>query len=627
MLKFKCWQQWRPDWVTLLAVMVLPVVHYGLSTFVSSVAMANGASPIWPTTGVYLTAVLLLGLRVWPAILLSELIINTAIYYDSLLISIPISLIDLCDPLLMALLIQRFIGFTELFSRAQTVIKFLGIIVTVSTVTTTLAVTVLCLGQVAFWGDYGAVWWGWWTSVCVGALIVTPALITWYSPIEQRGRVAQSWPIELGIILFLGAVIAQVSFGGGYPLEYGLILLLAWAAFRLGQRELTALIFLLAAIAIWGTAQGQGSFAREDLFQSLALLQSFLAVAALSSLVLSAVLSENDRAALRLQQAHESLAIANDDLAQANAQLEQRVTERTAELGQTLKDLQRTQAQMVQSEKMSSLGQLVAGVAHEINNPVSFIGGNVKYAHDYIQSLLGVVNLYQQHCPQATAMVAAEIGTDNDELDFVKEDLSKLLNSMTIGVERIQAIITSLRNFSRMDEAAVKAVNLQDGIDSTLMILQHRLKAQSNRQEIEVVKDFEAVPLIECYAGQLNQVFMNLLSNAIDALESSTSLTFQNSGGIKPQIHIRITSIEDNQVQVTIADNGPGMPAEVRKRVFDPFFTTKSVGKGTGMGLAISYQIVAEKHHGNLICEAEPGSGTQFIIRLHQQLPQIATYP
>lgn len=288
------------------------------------------------------------------------------------------------------------------------------------------------------------------------------------------------------------------------------------------------------------------------------------------------------------------------------AQLKQQATD----LEQALKELQQAQAQMIQSEKMSSLGQMVAGVAHEINNPVNFIYGNLSHAHDYIRDLLRLLNLYQQCYPDSAPAIEEE--AEAIDLEFLIEDLPKLLNSMKVGAERIQKIVSSLRTFSRMDEAEVKAVDLHEGIDSTLMILHNRLKARAERPGIEVIKDYGDLPFVECYPGQINQVFMNILSNAVDALEEA----LKTKPTLKPCITIRTALTSMNHVVIRIADNGLGIPHEIQQRLFEPFFTTKEVGKGTGIGLAISDQIVTEKHQGTLLYASEPNRGTEFAIHI-----------
>ncbi len=293
-------------------------------------------------------------------------------------------------------------------------------------------------------------------------------------------------------------------------------------------------------------------------------------------------------------------------LRQSEAQLKQQAQQ----LESTLYELQRTQSQLVQSEKMSSLGQLVAGVAHEINNPVSFIYGNVKYADEYIQTVLHLLTLYQQQCPDPVdELKAALVGID---LEFLATDLQKLLQSMKVGAERIREIVLSLRNFSRLDEAEMKAVDIHEGLDNTLLILKNRLKAHASHPGITVLREYGDLPLVECYAGQLNQVFMNVLSNAIDVLEDSANQPSEQPG----VIHICTTVQADHWVVVRIADNGPGMSETVQRRLFDPFFTTKPVGRGVGLGLSISYQIVVEKHGGRLKCHSIPGQGTEFVIEI-----------
>ena len=283
----------------------------------------------------------------------------------------------------------------------------------------------------------------------------------------------------------------------------------------------------------------------------------------------------------------------------------------TQQLEQTLTELKQTQTKLVQSEKMSSLGQLVAGVAHEINNPVNFIYGNIAHASEYAYEILGLLKLYQQAYPQPLPKIQEEI--DAIDLDFLISDLPKLLSSMKVGADRIRAIVRSLRQFSRHDEAEMKEVDIHEGIDSTLMILQNRLKTKPDSPGIEVIKNYGNLPLVECYAGQLNQVFMNLLVNAIDALEESI---VKEKKQINPTIRISTEVIRNNLITIRVGDNGPGMTIEVLKHLFDPFFTTKPIGVGTGLGLSISYQIVVEKHVGQLYCFSKLDQGTEFVIEI-----------
>ena len=271
---------------------------------------------------------------------------------------------------------------------------------------------------------------------------------------------------------------------------------------------------------------------------------------------------------------------------------------------QTLQQLQQTQARLIHEEKMASLGKIVAGIAHEINNPVSFIQGNLNHAQQTFQDLLRLIHKFQIAYPQPSVDVANEIAAI--DLDFLAQDIPKLLKSMETGTERICDIVQSLRNFSRLDEAVVKTVDIHTGIDSTLAVLQAQLKAQSSRPAITVVKEYGSLPLVKCQASQLNQVFNHLLSNAIDALGSDIG---------EPTITIS-TTVNAESVQICIADNGIGIPQTIREHIFDPFFTTKPVGGGTGLGLYICYQIIVENHHGQLVCHSQPGQGTEVTVTL-----------
>ncbi|WP_392532884.1 AAA family ATPase [Nostoc sp. C117] len=350
------------------------------------------------------------------------------------------------------------------------------------------------------------------------------------------------------------------------------------------------------------------------------------------------------QAAISLENAilYKNLAQAKENLEKYSQTLEEKVNERTQELNdrnqclhKAIQELHSTQSQLIQSEKMSSLGQMVAGIAHEINNPINFIHGNINHVNEYVQDLLNLVNIYQEECPNPSSLMKERI--EGFDLNFLLHDLPKILDSMKLGSSRIRNIILGLRNFSRLDESEMKPVNIHEGIDSTLMILQHRLEPRSGRSEIEVIKEYGHLPEVTCYPGQLNQVFMNILSNAIDALEESFFIghsswvndkerspreRLQSSEltvdveGVRRQIHIFTQLTNTNRVMIRISDNGCGMSTQVQQKIFDPFFTTKSVGNGMGLGLSISYQIVVDKHKGQLTCCSVPRQGTDFIIEI-----------
>jgi PAS domain S-box-containing protein len=306
-------------------------------------------------------------------------------------------------------------------------------------------------------------------------------------------------------------------------------------------------------------------------------------------------------------------------------QSQAREQEKAMQLEQTVKEYKQVQAKLIQAEKMSSLGHLVAGVAHEINNPVSCIYGNLTHANRYIYDLLDLVHLYQQHYPNPVHDIQSR--SEAIDLDFLREDLPKLMNSLKVGAERIFQLVLSLKHFSHHDQAMMRRVDIHTGIDSTLLILQTQLKASGRNRAIKVVKEYGDLPLVECYAGQLNQVFMNILSNAIDALEDARSkpseispcIWIRTSYSYSHYPKARTTTTEEpiaDSVLIQISDNGPGMTQTVKSHLFDPFFTTKPVGKGTGLGLSISHQIVVEKLGGLLWCESEQGKGTQFWIKI-----------
>ncbi len=357
-----------------------------------------------------------------------------------------------------------------------------------------------------------------------------------------------------------------------------------------------------------------------------------------------------------------------ETLAQTNHQLEQRVEERTQDLSQALRDLQIAQAQLVHTEKMSGLGQIVAGIAHEINNPISFIHGNLGYTQQYTEQLLKAVQLYHHYFPSPPSEIQRYL--DTIDLEFLQTDLMKMIGSMQTGTQRIHKIVLSLRNFSRMDESNLKTVDLHLGLDNALVFLNRRLQATTQRPAITVTKVYDAhLPAIACFAGQLNQAFFSILTNAIDAfdhsyapetaVETATGISVENVSTLatpassqSPTLTIQTTKLDQGWVRIAITDNGCGIPATVRSRIFDPFFTTKSVGQGTGLGLAIAYQIIVEQHRGKLTyhsrtaaARVEPGPGdrlpaegampcavtpfsvgTQFIIELPMQILSAATH-
>jgi signal transduction histidine kinase len=377
-------------------------------------------------------------------------------------------------------------------------------------------------------------------------------------------------------------------------------------------RQLAQTIVLVGLVAAGALSLTVYWLSRRIAHPILAIADTAVQVAAGELAVTAPVMTEDEVGLLASQfnQMIRQLRISRDNSEHYSRSLEQKAQE----LEQALWELGQTQSQLVQSEKMSSLGQLVAGVAHEINNPVNFISGNVSHACSYAEQLLSLLKLYQQEYPNPTSKVQAQLQAI--ELDYIAEDMPNLLLSMQVGMDRISQIVSSLRTFSRTDEAEIKPVDIHEGIESTLMILKLRLKATQTHPEIQVIKDYGNLPKVECYAGQLNQVFMNLLANAIDAIEESNrGKTYEEISQNPNIIKIQTQAVDDWAV-IQITDNGSGIPEAVRRKLFDPFFTTKPVGKGTGLGLSISHQIVVERHQGTLECISLPGQGAEFAIKI-----------
>ncbi len=316
-----------------------------------------------------------------------------------------------------------------------------------------------------------------------------------------------------------------------------------------------------------------------------------------------------------LKISHEQLAEANEKLAEYSRNLEVTVDQRTQELKNTLYDLKITQTHLIQSEKMAALGQLVAGIAHEINNPTSFIHGNITHVEESANNLFRLIELYGKTCPESSEEIQEFI--EDIDLEYIKKDFPKMVDSIKTGAVRIREIVKSLRIFSRLDESELKHVDIHEGIDSTLMILQNRLRVRPGYPEIEVIKAYGKLPHIPCYAGQLNQVFMNLLVNAIDAIEERQEQLKVAESKIHCGLIKIATTIEDNaKITITISDNGNGISESIQHQLFNPFFTTKAVGKGTGLGLSIAHSIVVEKHGGKLQVFSTPGAGAEFKIEI-----------
>ena len=535
----------------------------------------------------------------------------------------------------------------------------------------TVGVGLLALFHMIPWSDYESSWFTWWIANVAGIWIVSPLIICWYYWFQRNWREQKlrgvrrgfspelRWPRQrtLEVVVLAGLVIfiGHGAFWSDRPFAYMLVPLLIWSTFRFGPVGSTSVTAIVAAIAIGGTIQGYGNFVNtaracrltDVLCQTkanLQHLQAFIVVIAFTSLILVSILEE------RKADADQRTTLI-DELETTNQYLEERVNLRTEELrhknqqlAHALQSLRDTQSKAIQSEKMIGLGQIVAGISHEFNNPLSVIVGNLTYIEGYTRDLMQIITLYEQAYPEATSAIQAYI--DAVDLSFMRQDLPNVLRSIGTGTHRMEHIVASLRSFSRLDEAYVKAVDVHEGIDSTLHLLQYRCQDQMGRRRIMVTKDYGDLPLVECYPGDLNQVFFYLLTNAIDALddaivrESGDRIVCNHDNGsdenigeysmttVAPapshpaHINIRTEMDGDDWIVIAIADNGPGIPVETQTRMFEPFFSTKPIGKGTGMGLAISYQIVTKTHSGELTCVSRLDTGTEFIIRIPCHIQQ-----
>jgi len=628
----------------LLVAIPLAAVYYGSGKIGIAIALPippGNITALWPPSGIAWAANLCFGYRFWPAILLADMLTNVPGLFDSshdLTKTIATACIGAFGAVFEAIggtaLLRRWIGNFYLFDRSENIFKFILITLVCTAISGLFGVSVTCLSGIADWNNFSYFWYTWWIGNAIGVILFTPMLLTWRHYLQHQVKLRQL----IEGFLFLGVLLSAeiIAFELGYPVEYLFIPCLVWANFRFGLLGSTTGVAIVTSLAILGTIKGVGSFVRPSLNESLILLQSFMGSAAVTTLLLGAVIAERKASQSALARANQELENRVEErtsaLQQANCQLTTEIAERkeieaamrrseaalkeqTQELQATLQKLKATQSQLIQTEKMSSIGQLVAGVAHEINNPVNFIHGNLNYLDEYTCGLLELVKIYQASNIEPLPDIQDKL--EELDLEFLSADIFKILQSMRIGTERIRDIVLLLRNFSRLDESEIKKADIHEGIDSTLTILQYRLRATSKRPEIQVVKNYQKLPLIKCCPGQLNQVFMNIISNGLDAIEENDRQNCPKADRAKAgEICINTEVIEGDSISIRVADNGIGISDTIQSRLFDPFFTTKPVGQGTGLGLAVAHQIIVEKHRGTLEVNSALGKGTEFAIVL-----------
>lgn len=628
----------------LLVALPLAAIYYGSGKLGIAIALPippGNITALWPPSGIAWAANLCFGYRFWPAILLADMLTNVPGLFESshdltktIATAFASGLGAIVEAIAGTVLLRRWVGKLYFFERSENVFKFILITLICTAISALFGVSVTCSIGLADWANFGYFWYTWWIGNAIGVIVFTPMLLTWREYLQHQIKLRQLIEgfVFLGVLLSAGII----AFGLGYSVEYLFIPCLVWGNFRFGLLGGTTGVAIVTILAVFGTVNGIGSFVRPSLNESLILLQSFMGSAGVTTLLLGAVLAERKDSQSALARSNQQLEDRVEErtaaLQQANCQLTAEIAERneietamrrseaalkeqTEQLQATLQKLKATQSQLIQTEKMSSIGQLVAGVAHEINNPVNFIHGNLNYLDEYTCGLLELVEIYQASYIEPSPNIKDKL--EELDLEFLSADISKILQSMRMGTERIRDIVLSLRNFSRLDESEIKKADIHAGIDSSLTILQHRLRATSNRPEIQVVKNYQKLPSIQCCPGQLNQVFMNIISNGIDAIEESDRQKCPEAVPAKTgEICITTEVIEGDRVKIRVADNGIGISDTIKSRLFDPFFTTKPVGQGTGLGLAVAHQIVVEKHRGTIEVNSQLGEGTEFAIAL-----------
>ena len=574
----------------------LLAILYIASGFIGqALAIAPGVvSPLWPPSGIALAGIFILGSRYLPAIFVGSLIFNLWISPHSdyaLFRSLAIAAGAMIQVQVLAWLILHLTHTTFPFARVIQVLVFVSAAFASCLINSSIGVSTLYFTGVISAADVTITWLNWWLGDSVGVVTVASTLLALY---KERPRLNHRSSFELLALILAATAAVVLIYGFHLPLAFLFVPIVIWAASRFDLTISCIISFLITGIVVWAAAHGVGEFIVSNSNASILIVQGFASVIFIVTLTIHSSRREREKA--------------NNDLREINSQLENIVAEKTqtvvqqnAELEQAMLQLKRAQSTLVQSEKMSSIGVLTAGIAHEINNPINFVLTSVRPLSQDVQELTGLIHRYQDLIASGVTQEKineVKLYEESLDLEYVLNEINELTSGIKSGAERTSEIIKNLRIFSRLGESEAKFADLHENINSTLVILHNEY-----RNRIVVKKMYGNIPLVECYAGKLNQVFMNVLLNAIQSIEG------------KGEISIRTEKI-DQSVQITISDTGCGIKVEDMPKIFEPFFTTKSVGKGTGLGLAITYSVIVDDHHGTIHYTSEVGKGTVCQITL-----------